>query len=121
MKPERWQYHPREQMELTRLRPIEVQRATAVIMETVGDTLVEIGLGKRLSENGPPMGGLISAIEAAIAQAIIFMLTNEDPAYVARHRLVEGTPGQGLLVAQVSPQEQARLAQEALRREDPRR
>lgn len=121
MNPEKWQYHPREHSELTAARPLAIQQATAMLMEVMGDTLVEIGLGKRLSENGPPVGGLIAAIESTIAQAIIFAVTNEDSGFAGRQRLVKGTAAEGLFVAKVSPQEQARIAQDALRREDPRR
>lgn len=121
MKPGSWQFHPREQMALTTQRPIEIQRATAEVMAELGDTLVEIGLGKRMAQGHPPVGGLISAIEAAIAQGIIYVISNEDPGFVTRKRITQGTPAEGLLVAEVSPQEQARIAQAALRREDPRR
>jgi hypothetical protein len=116
-----WRYHPAEQNTITTQRPADLQTAVGKFMEAMGDPLVEIGLGKRLQPNAPPMGGLVSAIESAVSQAFIWVLANEDPGYVRRHLLTEGTAAEGLLVATLSPQEQAKLAQEALRAEDPRR
>lgn len=120
MNPGRWTFHPVEQTQITNQRPVNVQKAVVTLMQNRGDALVEIALGQRQA-GGVPMGGVVAAIESAVAQAIIFVLTNEDQGFVRRHRLIEGTPAEGLLVATVTPQEQARLAQEALKREDPKR
>lgn len=121
MRPDRWGYHPLEQGQITQQRPAELQIAVGQFMEHLGDPLVEIGLGKRLQPTHPPMGGLIAAIESTVSQAFIWVIVNEDAGYARRRKLTEGVGADQLLVATLSPHEQARLAQEALRAEDPRR
>ena len=120
MRPERWFVDPQLQEQITAARPPAIQAAVDKVMEARGDLLLNIALGQQLSPSGPPVGGVLAALQSAIAQAIIFVISNEDPSYVNRMKLT--APQQpSLLVAQMDPREAARIARDALKQEDPRR
>lgn len=124
MNPSRWQPQPSTQHQLRVERPPDLQRAASIVMNMSGETLFQIANGRvmQVSEGlALPVGGVEAALEGAIVEGIIFVIANEDPRYATRARLAQGTPAEGLLVAKMSPQEQARLAQDALNRENPRR
>lgn len=111
---------PQLQEQVTLARPPEIQAAVDKVMQARGDLLVSIALGQQLSPSAAPIGGVQAALQSAIAQAIIFVITNVDPSYANRMKLT--TPQKpSLLVAQLDPREAARIAQDALKREDPKR
>lgn len=120
MKPENWVVNPQLQMQLISAQPQAVQQAAERLYAMIEDLLLTIAMGQVVQEDGLPIGGLRVAFKSAIVQAIIFAIVNEDPRYATRMKLTQS--GQSpLLVATMSPQAQAQLAQDALRREDPKR
>jgi len=116
--PSKWQFQAGLQQQILQTQPEDLGRALDRLWNNTGQLLVDIALGQQFQENGPPIGGVEVALKSALAQGAIFVVTNEDARYAARAKLTK--PG-GLLTATLDPREAARIAQDALRREDPKR